>query len=1014
MTPSPKKHDHFAAIGSLHLGHQEGLAPLEPVLKQRKLITARDTKTRELPPAPEKLSEEPHWTQYLANLRKERAVFFEQYAPPSQPFTSRQTLTAFSWQCEKGGAWQEVTLPHYGEPIGPATTTYRTTFNLDKWDNARQVPYVQFEAVDYIAHVFINDEYVGSHEGFFAPFAFNISSVARPGKNTLVVKVENNFTCLGESQHHSAPDIDGDKIYAATNQGYDEPISGWHHCPPGMGIPGKVYFELRPALHLDDLFVRPLSDLKSAELWVEVTNTSLQVQALGLGLSIYGDNFPAVVLEEHTLWNELQTGKIADASTKRQMQAGPGRNFFRFTISLPDPRLWTPETPWLYQAQVQLVKANGEVCDHASRSFGMRTFSLAERDDRQGMPMLNGQPIRLRGANTMGHEQRCVIQEDFAQLREDLLLAKACHINYLRFTQRPVQAAVYDACDRMGILTQTDLPLFGYLRRNQFAEAVRQAQEMERIVRAHPCNVLVSFINEPFPDERARRTHRHLERVDLERFFRAATEAIAVENPDRVVKPVDGDYNPPTWGLPDNHCYTLWYLGHGIDPGKLHKGFWQACKQGWHYGCGEFGAEGLDRLELMQRHCPPDWLPKDEADAVSWTPRRIPSAQSYRFGEFYFDPPQSIEEWVEKSRQHQAEATTWVTEAFRRDPRNVSCAIHLFIDAWPTGWMKAIVDTDRHPKPAYFAYREALKPLKLSLRSDRNQLFAGEDHLIDLWICNDTLRSGLGQIDWFWQTGEAAQNHSGSLSCEVTSCAPTYEGTFTLQAPQVNVRTRCKLTAILRIGDEEVSRETQVVEVFPSLPQASDERKSQIENNKAVNDFFAAFAVDENVICFCRDFAAYAHDRDRYESLVQRGATVVFLELPEGEYVVHGHTVRVKRASLSPRYFVSRDTGHPLVEDFAINDFAWWYDARHDRFGPVASTILETDRMNAILTTTNQGWRESNRPHVLIAGELTCGLGRVVICQLHLINHYRHNPTAALFAQRLLSHPQSAKLIPAR
>lgn len=52
---------------------------------------------------------------------------------------------------------------------------------------------------------------------------------------------------------------------------------------------------------------------------------------------------------------------------------------------------------------------------------------------------LNGEQIRLRGANTMGHLQQCVIKGDTAQLIDDILLAKLCNMNYLRLTQRPVQ-----------------------------------------------------------------------------------------------------------------------------------------------------------------------------------------------------------------------------------------------------------------------------------------------------------------------------------------------------------------------------------------------------------------------------------------------------------------------------------------------------------------------------------------------------------------------------------------------
>jgi hypothetical protein len=82
-----------------------------------------------------------------------------------------------------------------------------------------------------------------------------------------------------------------------------------------------------------------------------------------------------------------------------------------------------------------------------------------------------------------------------------------------------VQDEVYAYCDQLGMLTQTDLPLFGKMRRSQFAEGVRQAGEMERLIRAHPCNIMVSYANEPFPASWGLQLWRHLSRPELESFF---------------------------------------------------------------------------------------------------------------------------------------------------------------------------------------------------------------------------------------------------------------------------------------------------------------------------------------------------------------------------------------------------------------------------------------------------------------------------------------------------------------
>jgi hypothetical protein len=83
-------------------------------------------------------------------------------------------------------------------------------------------------------------------------------------------------------------------------------------------------------------------------------------------------------------------------------------------------------------------------------------------------------------------------------------------------------------------------------------------------------------------------------RNDLDNFFLSCEHIIKLNNPDRVIKYVDGDYDPPSKQMPDNHCYCLWYNGHTVDVGKLIKGYWCDVKPNWYYGCGEFRIEGFD------------------------------------------------------------------------------------------------------------------------------------------------------------------------------------------------------------------------------------------------------------------------------------------------------------------------------------------------------------------------------------------------------------------------------------
>ncbi|MEM6886412.1 MAG: glycoside hydrolase family 2 TIM barrel-domain containing protein, partial [Verrucomicrobiota bacterium] len=728
---------------------------------------------------------------------------------------------------------------------------------------------------------------------------------------------------------------------------------------------------------------------------------SSQAVPVELMLSVYGHNFKAEPIQGLKLHDPTCRGNISEDTNT--MQAGPGKNFYRFRIELPNARVWQPESPWLYEVQVQVLDGvTNVVLDTRSQTFGMRWFSMDENPDEhglRGMFRLNGKPIRLRGANTMGAQQRCVMEGDHELLQQDLLLAKAAHMNFLRLTQYPVQTEIYEACDRLGILTQTDLPLFAHLRRNQFAEAVRQTQEMEHLVRSHPCNILVSYINEPFPVEWRTLEHRRLQRADLLRFFRAADEVVRLENPDRVIKAVDGDYSPPAPGLPDNHCYTYWYLGHAIDAGKLHAGYWCPIKPGWYYGCGEFGAEGLDRLELMQQYCPADWLPDGEND-TKWSPKQISRAQSWKMGELFFDPPRNAAEWIKATRDHQTWATRQMTEAFRRDPRNVSCAIHLFIDAWPTGWMKTIVDVERVPKPAYYAYRDALTPLMVNLRMDRLKYQAGEDLFVEVWLCNDT-PTAYPDLEIRWQLEHEGQVlHAEKFQTEARVCVPETPGVIRMQLPDVEQRQSMTLRAGLYQNDNCVQQTENAIEVFP---------KSAIQFQVAVIgdqpctylEAAGGQITSDADFIWCPDWDSFQTRSEEIITRVEKGAVLMLTQLLVGKHKIADSQIEIRPASMEPLYFLSRATSHPFVWGCASDDFHWWFSEVEQRPAPLCENIISTDDFRPVLRTTDHGWVESEEPEVYAMVEKPFGQGHLVISTIPFDQFTGHNPTAQSIIQRI-------------
>jgi hypothetical protein len=1025
-SPGPAPRDFFARIAAQRLSARgKDLVQSGPPMVTKKLLMpgrspVRFSMSRKMRTMEELQAE-------LLRQRKAHARFLRHCAPPQPETRRRITLADFDWRVEtpedthdfgrvlRGeGEWTRLRVPHYGAPVGKAFTFYRVSFEIDPEMRGPGPLFLRFEGVDYTAEVFLNGTLIGTHEGFFAPFELECTRHARLGANVLVVKVGNDFIFMGNGE----PRREGDKLYAATGPGFDEPIHGWHHCPPGMGIYQDVILEARPELFISDIFVRPLLLEKRAEAWVEVHSCAPDPCRISLELSLFGANFPATVFRGKTFHPSTRpvqgSGDVPGKESPeiQPLLIGPGANLFRIPFGVPAARTWDLRTPWLYQLQVSLLDASGGVRDTGARCFGMRSFSMAEDASPKGKLYLNGREIRLRGANTMGFEQQAVMAGDDQRLIDDVLLAKICRMNFLRFTQRPVQRQVYDLCDRLGLMNQTDLPLFAVMRRTRFAEGVRQAGEMERLVRGHPSAVMVSFINEALPNA-MNEPHRHLTRPELDAWVEAAGSAVLLENPDRVIKPHDGDYDPPGPGLPDNHCYSGWYNGHGVGIGMLHRGWWQPVKPGWHYACGEFGSEGLDPVDLMRRRYPAGWLPHLMEEERRWSPDSIPAAQTGRFHFMWFDTPDSIAGWVEASHAHQAWVTRLMTEAFRRNAAMNSFAIHLFIDAFPSGWMKTIMDVERRPKPAFFAYRDALSPIMVSLRTDRFAVRAGEKVSIEAWAANDLHEAPRG-LRLAWQALRAGTLLcSGTAAVAASECSSWYLGSITFTAPAVTARARVAVQAALRDERGRTVHDNEVVlDVYPRVTaRAPAAPRARAHIIGARSGHAAALARGLGMACsfegapapgslmLIDDIAAYSRAEPRILQAARAGGMALFVELQPGEHRISGSVVQVRPTGMGDFFFASRATGHPLVAGFQPQDLFLWYDPKEDCIMPLLSTTMEAPGWDTVVSTGHLSWTSASRTAQACV-EKRLGGGALRICQVMLSGRLV-NPAAEELARRL-------------
>jgi hypothetical protein len=949
----------------------------------------------------------------LAELRKQYEPFLADYTPAAPITRARIELDTFQFRMEQPedlqdisrawrgeGSWESVRLPDYRGPVGWWAGYYRKVLDVPPSVWKQEAIVLRFGAVDYKCQVYLNGRMVATHEGFFAPFEVDITPYLRPGsENVLVVRIENESIMLGDDSWKGTK-VDGDKIYAAVGPGWDDPLLGWHACPPGAGIWQKVWLEGRPKLAVTGLFVRPNLAAKSIEVRVEVTHGDTTNRSVELTVGVYPKCFHGPALENVPV---------------NAAPAGPGSSEYRATVYLGEFRAWEPEHPYLYTLRATVRPKDGGPVDVAQDYFGMREFRMDDTSAVKGTLYLNGEPIILRGADTMGNFEVPVMKGDEKQLIDDILIAKLAHMNFFRLTQSPVQPEVYDMFDRLGMMAQTDLPLFGRLRRPQLEEAIRQAGEMEKLTRNHPCNIMISYINEPTSADKDGMAHRDLTRPELELFFQATSSVVHVHNPDRVIKPVDGDYDPPEPGLPDNHIYCLWYGSHAVPIGKFIRGYWVDSKQGWKHGSGEYGVEGLEDAETMFKHYPKEWLPASVKDR--WNPDQIPYAQTWTMHGSWFDPQDTMAQWIATSQAHQAWGIRTMTRAFRRQTdRIVSTAVHLLIDAWPDGWQKALVDVDRHPKPAFFEFRDALTPLMVDIRTDRLHYYAGEKLALEFWVCNDRRADfATGALVWeVLQGGRRIFAQSGDAS--IPSLGAAFQGYLHYKAPEVTRREKLTIRLGLKRSGHLIHASEMEVDVFPAFDKA---RNAGVEvaivglpNGRAWK-LAQSLGLQPHVFSPTREHArlALVDDVDAFEmvrgsvlSFAGDGGRVILLEQATNTVWRLGD-VDIAIKNMKGREFVSRKTSHPLVASFQPFDFSYWYDAGKDYIEYVATSYLDGPGLVPILQTAEAprpGDPDPHRKVMPVSAELRVGKGSLIISQLKATERFALEPVAAEYFQALI------------
>jgi beta-glucuronidase len=195
------------------------------------------------------------------------------------------------------------------------------------------------------------------------------------------------------------------------------------------------------------------------------------------------------------------TTRFDDADPQSHVIAPGGAARSVLALSVPAPRIWSPDTPHLHTLRVALRAADGTESDDLTVRFGLRRIEA-----RAGALWLNGGRLQLRGYNRHEWHPNFGPCTPVLQMAADLQLLRDLGCNFIRGCHYPQDQRFLDLCDELGFLVWEENLGWGQREKTFASEKFRRdhATALRAMVRAsvnHPSVIIWGFLNEAGTDE---------------------------------------------------------------------------------------------------------------------------------------------------------------------------------------------------------------------------------------------------------------------------------------------------------------------------------------------------------------------------------------------------------------------------------------------------------------------------------------------------------------------------------
>lgn len=361
---------------------------------------------------------------------------------------------------------------------------------------------LHFGAVDFEATVFVNDVEVGQHTGGYQHFSFDITDALQAGNNTLQLRVWDPSD-RGANPHGKQVLMPRDIMYTASS-----------------GIWQTVWLETVPAVSVASIKITP--DIDKGEI--------------GLSVILNGDA-DGCTIEAVAKSNSVTAGKAnGNAAT-------------RLRVPVKNPRLWSPDDPFLYDLLIT-VKKNGKTIDQVSSYCGLRKVEI--KNDRI---FVNNRYLYNLGTLDQGFwPDGLYTAPTDAALKFDIEAVKAMGFNMIRKHIKIEPDRWYYWADKLGMLVWQDMVNPGDLANGGMPQFEKECEENIAQLYNFPCITTWVLFNEKWNHYDQERLTRWLKKLDPTRLVNGHSgEMLFVNNALRSPSPnawVASDMN-------DVHAYPM-------------------------------------------------------------------------------------------------------------------------------------------------------------------------------------------------------------------------------------------------------------------------------------------------------------------------------------------------------------------------------------------------------------------------------------------------------------------------